>query len=199
MLRHGKRRAKTKYAVSSYTASPVATQSAFLPCFFRSFQFTWSGEGASGSKRREPALRLRRQGICSSCPQQPRPITESPCRPSHRVSLLPCPSLHPLHPPTVGAALFNLFLASLTFLLTPPLSNVDTRNTRRGWRCSFREMRSHFHASAAPSAGSSGVMCGAIWGSRRRLCWRWRGTLYGSQRAVGSGILELCTSIWWDG
>jgi len=98
-------------------------------------------------------VRLRRQGLCSSCPSQPRPAPVSPCSPSRRVLLLRCPPLHPLDPRTVGAALLHLFVASLSVLLIPPLSNVDTRGTRRGWRRSVREMRSQCHASAAPSAG----------------------------------------------
>jgi len=111
-------------------------------------------------------VRLRRQGLCSSCPSQPRPAPVSPCSPSRRVLLLRCPPLHPLDPPTVGAALLNLFVASLSFLLTPPLSNVDTRGTRRGWQCPVREMRSLCHASAAPSAGSGGEMWEASGGRR---------------------------------
>jgi len=71
-------------------------------------------------------------------------------------SLLHAPSARPLH--CRGRSPQNLFVASLSFLLTPPLSNVDIRGTRGGWRCSFREMSSHCHASAAPSAGSGGGM-----------------------------------------
>jgi len=111
-------------------------------------------------------VRLRRQGLCLSCPSLPRPAPVSPCSPSRRVLLLRCPPLYPLDPTTVGAALLNLFVASLSFLLAPPLSNVDTRGTRRGWRCSFRDMRSHCHTSAALSAGSGGGMWGASWGRR---------------------------------
>ena len=65
-------------------------------------------------------MRLRRQGLCSSCPSQPRPAPVSPFSPSRRVLLLRCPPLHPLDPPTVGAALLNLFVASLSFYSLPP-------------------------------------------------------------------------------
>jgi len=77
-------------------------------------------------------VHLRRGGICSSCPSDPRPTLARPCSPSRRVLLLCCSPLHPLDPHQYRGRCLQPLCRMVAFFTYSPLAQCSNQRYAEG-------------------------------------------------------------------